>query len=445
MRAHRWVTSLAVAALAGGAWGASRQAAARRAGEAAALAAAAADAAAWSARQARDIAFYESRAARDPQGAIDRARLATLYVQRARETGDDGDYRRAESLARAALSLRSARNEQAFATLAATLLAQHRFVEARDVARALVARSPEVPAFQALLGETCLEVGDHDGARAAFDAIPRARRGDPAVAPRLARWAEIRGDTATALVLLRGAVALADSTPELPREQRAWFHLRMADLDLRQRRQRRAERELRAGLAANPGDHRLLAALARVAAARGAWRDAVRHGERAIATALDPATLGVLAHAYAALGDTARAAEYDRAMAAAAGQQPGGHHRAWSLYLLDRGRRVPEVLAAAEAELAAGRRDVYGYDLLAWALHAAGRPEEARRAMAEALAQGTQDATLLYHAGMIARRAGARGTAAAYLRRALAVSPVFDPAGAPAARAALDSLAASTR
>jgi tetratricopeptide (TPR) repeat protein len=142
------------------------------------------------------------------------------------------------------------------------------------------------------------------------------------------------------------------------------------------------------------------------------------------------------------LGDTARAAEYARTMEVAAGQQPGAYHRAWSLFLLDHGRQVPQVLAAARAELAGGRRDVYGYDLLAWALHKDGRAAEARAAMAGALAQGTQDATLLYHAGMIERAAGNAAAARDYLRRALAVSPVFDPTGAAVARAVLDSLAA---
>jgi hypothetical protein len=68
--------------------------------------------------------------------------------------------------------------------------------------------------------------------------------------------------------------------------------------------------------------------------------------------------------------------------------------------------------------------------------------------MARALAQGTQDALLLYHAGMIERAAGDARAARAYLRRALAVSRYFDHAAPAVARATLDSLdrdAAHTR
>ena len=107
------------------------------------------------------------------------------------------------------------------------------------------------------------------------------------------------------------------------------------------------------------------------------------------------------------------------------------------LFLLDHGRRVPEVLAAAQAELT-GRQDIQGYDLLAWALYKSGRAREARLPMAAALAQGTQDAMLMYHAGMIARAAGDPVAARDYLERALAIAPAFDYAAPAVARAVLD-------
>jgi tetratricopeptide (TPR) repeat protein len=406
---------------------------------AASIATAAADAAIEAEIRTNDIAFYEQRAARDPESAGDRAQIATLYFQRARETSQFADYIRAEDAARAAIALRTAHNSAAFGVLASTLLAQHRFVEARDVARSLAEANPQVDAFRAMLGETCLELGDYACANAAFESIRGQGRAALGSAPRLARWAEIRGDTAQARRLLRWARAAADSSPELPREQRAWFHLRIADLDLRQGRTSAAERELHAGLGVLPNDHRLLAAMARVAAVRHDWQRAIAYGDSSIAITLDPATLGIVSDAYAALGDSARAQEYFQTMQVAVGQQPGTYHRAWSLFLLDHNRQVAEVLAAVQAELET-RRDVFGYDLLAWALYKQGRPLEARAAMSNALAQGTQDALLFYHAGMIERAAGNPATAADYLRRALAVAPEFDAIAPSIARAVLDTL-----
>ena len=385
-----------------------------------------------------DIAFFARRADEDPQSAEDRAQLAALYLQRGRETGDEADVRRAETTARRSLALRTSHNGKTFVTLASALLAQHRFREAREVAEELVGGDPDVESYRALLGETQLELGDYDAARATFASL------DPlvaplSVAPRLARWAELSGRPDAARRILANALADARRRPELPAEQVAWFHYRLGDLELRAGRLAAAERTFAAGLAVEPNDHRLLGAMARLEALRGRPQAAVEYGERAIAVVLDPATLGVVGDAYAALGDRTRAREYFRAMEVAVGGQAGPYHRAWSLFLLDHGERVPEVLANAQAELAT-RRDVYGYDLFAWALHGAGRDAEAREAMTQALRLGTHDALLFYHAGMIERTLGNRPAARRYLERALAINSFFHPVQPATARATLDSL-----
>lgn len=348
-----------------------------------------------------DITFFERRVAADPIGAADRARLAALYLQRGRETGDFGDYRRAERLARRSLALRVAHNANTYGTLTAALLAQHRFVEARAAARALTAQEPGVPRHQAGLAEIDLELGRYGEARALFDSMWPARH-DLAVATRLARWAELTGRTDLARRLLEQALTDARGRADLPAEQLAWFHLRVGDLALRHGRLEDAGWALRAGLAVRPGDYRLLAALARLEAARGRWRRAVAYGEDAIAAVPDPATFGLISDAYQALGDSGAAAQYAHAMEVAVAGQPGQWHRAWSLFLLDHDRRVPEVLAKAREELAT-RHDIYGYDLVAWALHKEHRDREARAAMVRALALGTDDPQLRAHAAAIGR------------------------------------------
>jgi tetratricopeptide (TPR) repeat protein len=171
-----------------------------------------------------------------------------------------------------------------------------------------------------------------------------------------------------------------------------------------------------------PTDYRALGGLARLASARGNYAAAVDDGSRAIAIQLDPATLGTMSDAYAALGDTAQARSFADAMAAAALSQPGAIHRAWGLFLLDHDRDVARVLREARADVAR-RRDVYGYDLLAWAAFKAGRIAEAERAMSTALSQNTEDAMLLYHASRIATATGDSVRARALLTSALAMNP----------------------
>ena len=356
-------------------------------------------AAARAARRDRDIVFFTQRVSRDPIGAADRSRLAALYLQRARETADYEDYRRAERLARRSLALRVGHNENTFALLANALLAQHRFTEAYAAALALNRQAPGVASHQALLAEVALELGRYGEARTLFDSLWSARH-ELAVAPRLARWAELTGHVDVAQRLLTGALAEAKIRRDLPPEQLAWFHLRVGDLALRTGRLEDAELAFRAGLAAFPGDYRLLAALARLAAERGRWRGVIDYGDSAVALVPDPATFGLVSDAHARLGDSSAAAEYARAMEIAVLGQPGQWHRAWSLYLLDHDRRVPEVLRRVQDELRT-RRDVYGFDLLAWALHKSHRDRAARAAMDRALSLGTVDPQLRRHAAAI--------------------------------------------
>ena len=385
-----------------------------------------------------NIEFYRKRTRYDPLSARDFTQLAGLYLQRARETADNGDLLRAEAAARHSLSLRTGRNGAAFGVLASSLLAQHRFSEALEVAGRLVDYDSTSISARALLGETQLELGRYDEARRTFGML-RTYRGDLSVAPRLARWEELHGRPQEARRLLREARDEAEHRHAMPREQLAWFHLRVGDLALRNGHLAEAETELRAGLVASPDDYRILGTMARLEAARHRWDRAVRYGEQAIVRALDPATLGVLSDAYAALGDSARATDSFRAMVVAVLNQPGPFHRAWSLFLLDHDREIPTVLAKVREELVT-RRDIYGYDLLAWALHKSGKDADAREAMTQALALGTRDAMLFYHAGIIERALRHDAAARAWLDAALSVNPYWHPTQPAAARAILDSL-----
>jgi tetratricopeptide (TPR) repeat protein len=389
----------------------------------------------------RDIEFFEARVVRDPRSARDFAQLGRLYLQRARETGDNGDLIRAESNARHSLALRAARNDEAFGVLASALLSQHRFGEALQISRRLVDDDSTSIAARGLLGENLFELGHYDEARRVLGTLTMYRN-DPGIAPRLARWAELTGHPEDARRLLRTAASQAGRRHGMPKEQLAWFHLRLGDLALRYGHLDEAKRELDAGLAIHAGDARLLATQARLAAVKHQWRDAADQGEQAIATAVDPATLGLLHDAYRMMGDSAKANAYYRAMALAVLRQPGPFHRAWSLFLLDHDREAPTVLANVREELRS-RRDIYGYDLLAWALHRSGRDEEARVAMQHALALGTRDAMLFHHAGMIERALGHDDLARRYLEAALATNPYWDPFHPAEARAVLDSLAHS--
>ncbi|MEO5567489.1 MAG: tetratricopeptide repeat protein [Gemmatimonadaceae bacterium] len=347
-----------------------------------------------------DIRYFQERAGRDPTGASDLARLGALYLERARETGDPRDIVLADSVARKSLKNRATNNSAAASVLQSALVGLHRFDQAIVLAKAARDAEPDNQALRAAVGEIEMELGNYDSARVAFTGL-RIGRGDLHIAPRLARWAEIQGDTARARRLLAGALTAARNEPAMPAERLAWYWLRAGDVEMRTGSPARADSLYRAGLAAHPGDYRLLSALAHNAALQERWTAAIEFGEEAITRTLDPATLGTLSDAWLAAGDTAAAAEYARVLEVVVSKQPGAYHRAWSLYLLDHDRHVNTVAKKIREEMRT-RRDIYAYDLLAWSLHKQGKHREASAAMDRALSQGTKDPQLLRHAAAIA-------------------------------------------
>ena len=349
----------------------------------------------------RDIDFYKARADRDPTGAADLAHLGALYLERSRDTGEPRDAILAEQVARRSIRNREAHNIAAHQILASSLLSQHRFDEALIESKHVRDHDPSSAPARAAVAEIEMELGQYDSASVGFASLDGSQT-NLSVAPRLARWSEIRGHTDAARRYMHAALTVAQREPALPREQLAWFWLRAGDIELRAEKLAGADSAYRAGLNANPGDYRLLAAMARLAMARHEWAQAAKYGEASIATTLDPATLGILSDAYAALGDTARAADYARVLDVAVSKQPGAYHRAWSLFLLDHDQRVDVVSRKIRDEMKT-RRDIYAYDLLAWSLHKQGRDTDAQRAMSVALSQGTKDPQLLRHADEIAR------------------------------------------
>lgn len=354
-----------------------------------------------------DVAFFRARLQRDPGGSLDAARLAVLLLERARARGDDRDLLEAERLARRSLRIRPRRNGAAWQVLATALAGQHRFAEARDAALRAVDADGSRPGLEAMLGELSLELGEYREADRRFAGLRLARFTLP-VAPRYARWLEVRGRTSEARRLLNSAAREAGTRPEISAQQLGWFELRLTELALRASDLRAAERRIRRARRMLGEDGRVVLVQARLALARGRHRQAAELADSALALRFDGGTLAFLAEAWRAAGDTGAAGQYLDALERTAGLAEGAGalpatavHRAAALVLLDEGRQVPALLAVARASIR-DRQDIYGWDLLAWALWRSGRRAEAWRAMTRALATGSHDPALRRHADAIA-------------------------------------------
>jgi len=285
--------------------------------------------------------------------------------------------------------------------LAQSLLAQHQYLESYQVTSTVAQLDSTDVEPRALKAELELELGRYEDAATSFNSLSAQRRQLP-VATRYARWLEVQERDAKAYGMLSAAESLATRQFRMPAEQRAWFHLRVADFALRHGRLGEADAALNRGYDVAPDDYRLEALDARLHAAHGDWHGVLEAGNRSIAQVLDPATLGLMADAAAALGDSSASAEYARTMLVAVAAQPGPYHRAAALYLLDHRGDLAEVLKRTESD-GAVRQDIYGLDLLAWALHRNGRDAEALSTIDRALATGTRDAQIEFHASQISR------------------------------------------
>jgi tetratricopeptide (TPR) repeat protein len=72
------------------------------------------------------------------------------------------------------------------------------------------------------------------------------------------------------------------------------------------------------------------------------------------------------------------------------------------------------------------RRDAQTLDTLSWALLRSGRVQEAQKIIQEAVQLGTQDVSIFYRAGIIAKAIGNQEQAVSYEKLAKTVDPTFD-------------------
>ncbi|MDP9265989.1 MAG: tetratricopeptide repeat protein, partial [Chloroflexota bacterium] len=265
-----------------------------------------------------------------------------------------------------------------------------------------------------------------------------------AVDARLARLAFLRGDPAGARD--RAARASTEARNEGAfGPGLAWYAHLEAQVALDRGDYEAAAAHEEEALGAAPNYHISLAGLARARAAQGRTAEAIAGYEYAIGVSPQPDYLSALGDLHALAGDQGRARDQYAAVEAIATLAAANrqlYDRQLALFYADHDLKSADAVAIAKASLDR-RADVYGHDAYAWALLKSGAPAEARASEERALAMGTPDARLWYHAGMISMALGEVDRARSELRRSLDISPNFDALQAARARTALASLVAA--
>jgi tetratricopeptide (TPR) repeat protein len=387
------------------------------------------------------IAFWSRRVAGNPRAYIDLTHLGQAYARKARETNDVTYYLRAKDALRGALRV-SPRFVQAAASLSSVLFSLHEFAEALSVARPI---SDDPRGLQALstLGDAHLALGRYRKAEMAYNRLLRFGS-SPGTYSRLAFLADLRGHTDEALALMDRAAKLAQESGDYG-ESLAWYAYQVGELAFKAGRIDLAESHFRAALALFPNYPLALGGLAKTTAAQGSFEVAIRLYRRVTELVPQPELLAALGDVYAVTGKGRKAHEQYatvEVIGRLARVNRQVYNRQIANFYSDHNLRLGEALRLALAELRV-RKDVYGYDAAAWASFKNGHHPEAHRLMKRALALGTRDPELLYHAGMIAKAVGRTAEARRLLSEALRRNSTFDLLQAPRARAALDDLGGS--
>lgn len=392
----------------------------------------------------KEIRFYENKIKNDPEDFSANNKLAGLYLQKLRETGDIALLDLAFRAARASLeSVPEVRNSGGIAALALAEFAAHDFTNSRDHALRLIELEPSKSYPQSMLGDALLELGEYEKAEIAYKKITLLDGGSSAASEsRFARLAQLKGDNRAAQKHFAAALTLALSQSFPPRETTAWLRWQLGETAFSMGDYETAEKDFQDSLTTFPDYYRAVASLGRVRAAQNDLQGAIEQYEKVTRILPDPNYVAALGDLYEFSGremEAKKQYELVEQIGRLSALNGALYNRQLALFYADHDLKAEDAynLAAKEYEV---RRDIYGADALAWTALKAEKLNEAQAAIKDALRLGTQDARIFYHAGMIERAAGNNSEAASFLQKALRTNPSFDPLQSEKARAALKEL-----
>jgi len=377
-----------------------------------------------------EIAFLQRRVEADPDDLTAQNRLASLYLQRLRATGDHANIPLARKAALASLGAVSEKdNVGGLVVLAEVQAASHEFAEALRSGERLIEIDPRKANGYRITADALVELGRYEEARDVLARYRTIEGTSVATESRLARLALLEGDSRAAGRYFTSALKIAQASSAPVRETVAWCYWQLGDVAFSSGDYATAGNRYRDALTVFPDYIKAVGPLGRLQAAEGDLDAATKTYEKAVAIDPMPMFLATLGDLYNMNGEHSRARLTHARIEEGAANPLDSEldNRQLVLFYADHDLKSREAYERARRDLDAGRRDVWGLDAFAWAALKDGRAEEASRAIREAMLPGTKDARLYYHAGMIALAQGKTREGRRWLARALRLNPGFDP------------------
>jgi tetratricopeptide (TPR) repeat protein len=254
----------------------------------------------------------------------------------------------------------------------------------------------------------------------------------------------LKGDAPGAIRLMRSAIAVS-MTLHLPAENIAWSQYQLGEILFKSGDLAGAEQAYSAGLAMDSTSYRNLSGLAEVRTAQEKYPEAIALYQKAIAVVPYPAFAAALYDLDVQVGRMDDAQKQMQLVEFIGTLNPLNErlfYRELAVFYADHNLKLKESVELAKKELEV-RHDIYTWDILAWVLFKNRNYAEADTAAGKALALGTGDALLDFHAAMIEEQLGRTERAQALFKSALALNSEFHPVFAAEAREKLRQIGAS--
>ena len=355
----------------------------------------------------RTIRLLEARLAADPDNPIVLGQLAKRQLTLALRTREHEDAHAAEASYRQLARLQPG-STSAWIGLGRALHERHRFDEALGVARRAAEIDPQAAPVLALLCDIHFAMGHYAEAEAI--AAQLGRTPSLSTLAREAQLRAVRGRVDEARTLLRHAIERGRSEGASARDL-AQLHFLLGELAREHDHPDEARGAFRNALERDPDNDAARVGLAKVDAAAGRTQDAIGALTTLAEKSPQPTHWIALAQALERAGRAREAETWwmhtqsDFEADLAVGDV--GHLREYALLLIERGRAEAAV-APALRDLDEVRRDLGALETAAWALHSAGRSEEALAPMGAALRIGSRRSALVLRAAAIRAAAAAR-------------------------------------
>jgi tetratricopeptide (TPR) repeat protein len=383
----------------------------------------------------QQIAALERTARLRPEDPTPLIQLASMLLGLVRQGGDTQIYERADAAIAKAIR-RDPSSAAAYTERGILRLGRHDFRGALSDGERARALAPGVVKPLGVLVDANIELGRYQDAERVLQRMVDLKPNLDSYA-RVAYLRELHGDLDGASEALRLATSAGGEGPE----NVAFVQSLLGHLELAQRRPEQARPAFRAALAKVAGYAPAQAGLARVDIAAGRLDQAVKRLRDVVKSEPKQEYVVLLGELELADGQTQTGRRTLAKVPAELKQlESAGENTETekALFEADHGSDARAVTAGRAAW--ANAPSVRAADALGWALTQAGRPREGLKYARHALRLGSRDSSFLFHAGMSAEAAGRDEEARRWLQEALTGNPAFSPLHAKTARQALAAM-----